>query len=51
MVRMRCTPCDVAWSGEAESDCWVCGEPGTGLRTLVRFRENEHLDLELDFDY
>ncbi|MEE9416939.1 MAG: hypothetical protein V3V01_16780 [Acidimicrobiales bacterium] len=51
LLRLRCAPCDVAWSGEQESPCWVCGEPGTGLRTLVRFGGVEQLDLELDFDY
>ena len=27
--RMSCTPCEVAWTGEKGSPCWVCGEPGT----------------------
>jgi len=39
----------VAWSGSSDSACWVCGEPGTGLRSVVRYRERELFDL--DFDY
>ncbi|MDH4169163.1 MAG: hypothetical protein OEW42_06180 [Acidimicrobiia bacterium] len=48
-VRLRCGDCDVAWSGSADSLCWVCGEPGIGLRSVVRYRERELFDL--DFDY
>ncbi len=27
-LRMSCWPCEVAWTGPVESDCWVCGGPG-----------------------
>lgn len=27
-LRMSCHRCDVAWTGEANSDCWVCASPG-----------------------
>lgn len=33
MVRLRCVPCEVAWSGPAESACWVCGDAGTPINT------------------
>jgi len=28
IVRLRCDPCAVAWSGVPASHCWVCGGPG-----------------------
>ncbi len=28
-LRMSCTSCEVAWTGTADSDCWVCEEPGS----------------------
>ena len=49
-VRLRCLPCEVAWSGSAESSCWVCGDPGTLLNTAVVVRERGGLapfDFEL----
>jgi hypothetical protein len=38
-VRLRCLPCEVAWSGVPDSTCWVCGESGTPLNTAVVVRE------------
>ncbi len=49
LVRLRCTTCDVAWSGSPESPCWVCGEPGAGLRSIVRYREREINDFEFEY--
>jgi hypothetical protein len=48
LVRLRCSPCEVAWSGTAESRCWVCGNQGEGLRTATRLYDLH--DLEFDFD-
>ncbi len=47
-VRLRCMPCEVAWSGPAESTCWVCGGEGEGLRTAVRLYEADELDFDFD---
>ena len=49
-VRLRCLPCEVAWSGTAESPCWVCGDHGTLLNSAVVVRERGGLapfDFEL----
>jgi hypothetical protein len=48
-VRLRCAPCEVAWSGPADSSCWVCGEGGTPLNTalVVRDRTVVPFDFEL----
>lgn len=27
--RMNCSGCEVAWTGSADSHCWVCDKPGT----------------------
>jgi hypothetical protein len=27
--RMTCQPCQVAWTGDHETRCWVCGGPGS----------------------
>lgn len=36
VVRLRCHACDVAWTGAADSSCWVCEEPGVAVnRPLV----------------
>jgi hypothetical protein len=48
LVRLRCTACDVAWSGAATSPCWVCGGDGTPLSTLVTARENTVTAFDLD---
>lgn len=32
-VRLRCNVCEVAWSGEPTSTCWVCD--GEGAPVLV----------------
>ncbi len=47
-VRLRCLPCEVAWSGDPHSDCWVCGEPGTPLNTAVAARERTISAFDLD---
>ena len=50
MVRLRCVPCEVAWSGSPESTCWVCGDHGTLLNAAVVVRERGGLapfDFEL----
>ncbi len=28
-LRMSCALCEVAWTGAVDSQCWVCGGPGT----------------------
>jgi len=28
-LRMSCADCEVAWTGPADSDCWVCEEAGS----------------------
>jgi rRNA maturation endonuclease Nob1 len=50
-VRLRCHRCEVAWSGTPQSECWVCGEPGTALNTAVAARDHmaSAFDLELLF--
>jgi hypothetical protein len=48
-VRLRCLPCEVAWSGFAESTCWVCGDRGTPLNTAVVVRERGGL-VPFDFE-
>ena len=50
IVRQRCIPCEVAWSGPPESSCWVCEESGTPLNSAVVVRERGGLtpfDFEL----
>jgi hypothetical protein len=37
-VRLRCSACEVAWSGPTDSDCWVCGAIGTPLNTATTGR-------------
>jgi hypothetical protein len=37
-VRLRCSACEVAWSGPAGSDCWVCGRSGAPLHTATTGR-------------
>lgn len=27
-LRMSCSACEVAWTGSADSTCWVCEGPG-----------------------
>jgi hypothetical protein len=34
-LRLRCAPCEVAWSGTVESSCWVCGGDGAPLNALL----------------
>ncbi|NNE74218.1 MAG: hypothetical protein HKN26_11180 [Acidimicrobiales bacterium] len=48
LVRLRCTECDVAWTGEAESPCWVCGDPGMGLRAVIRYTDQDLMQLDFD---
>lgn len=48
-MRLRCLPCEVAWSGFAESTCWVCGDRGTPLNTAVVVRERGGL-VPFDFE-
>ena len=50
-VRLRCLPCEVAWSGPQRSECWVCGRQGTALNTAVAARDRtvSAFDLELLF--
>jgi hypothetical protein len=38
-VRLRCLSCEVAWSGPADSECWVCSDHGTPLHAAVVVRE------------
>jgi hypothetical protein len=47
-VRLRCLPCEVAWSGPADSDCWVCGHAGTLLNTAVVVSERGLVPFDLD---
>lgn len=47
-VRLRCLRCEVAWSGQPRSDCWVCGEPGTSLNTALAARERSVSAFDLD---
>lgn len=49
LVRLRCETCDVAWTGASHSECWVCGQVGRGLRTVVRYNDRDLV--QLDFDY
>jgi rRNA maturation endonuclease Nob1 len=45
VVRMRCTGCDVAWTGEPDSGCWVCGDEGVSVnRLLVNARTPDPLE-------
>jgi hypothetical protein len=37
-VRLRCSACEVAWSGSTDSDCWVCGGIGAPLNTTTTGR-------------
>jgi hypothetical protein len=48
-VRMRCAPCEVAWSGPADSRCWVCDEAGSPLHTAIAVRDRGAL-APFDFD-
>lgn len=45
-VRYRCLACEVAWTAEHDSTCWVCGEPGMTLRSALALREDDHLHLD-----
>jgi hypothetical protein len=47
-VRLRCLPCEVAWSGDAASPCWCCGAEGTPLNTAVAARERTVSAFDLD---
>ena len=49
IVRLRCLHCDVAWTGEADSDCWVCELPGTTLNAAFVRRDRSAEALE-EFD-
>ena len=46
VVRQRCLPCEVAWSGPAGTPCWVCGEDGIGLRSVLPRTDDELLALD-----
>ncbi len=45
-VRFRCLTCEVAWTAEDDTGCWICGEPGHGLRSALALREDDHLHLD-----
>lgn len=47
-VRYRCLGCDVAWTADDETGCWVCGEPGFTLRTAFSLREDDYLHLDFE---
>lgn len=47
-VRLHCDACEVAWSGAADSPCWVCGETGETLRPILAGREGTVSELDLD---
>lgn len=49
VVRLRCLACDVAWTGESGSGCWVCGEEGTALNHLF-LRRDPTTDALEEFD-
>jgi len=47
-VRLRCEPCEVAWSGPRDSGCWVCGSEGAALHPGLAARENTVSAFDLD---
>jgi rRNA maturation endonuclease Nob1 len=47
-IRYRCVPCEVAWTAEEDSSCWVCGEQGYSLRTAFSLREDDYLHLDFE---
>jgi hypothetical protein len=47
-VRLRCDPCEVAWSGAVESSCWVCGTAGTALHPGLASRSETTSAFDLD---
>ena len=49
-VRLRCTRCEVAWTGAPRSACWVCGERGMVLSVATLAVRAGSVDLEVDFD-
>ena len=49
IVRLRCAPCEVAWTGEPHSACWVCGAPGLSLNRLL-VRHDRAVDALEEFD-
>lgn len=46
-ARLRCAACEVAWSGTAESTCWVCNGEGAPLNALLG-RSGAPLSFETD---
>jgi rRNA maturation endonuclease Nob1 len=48
-VRLRCTQCEVAWSGPAQSTCWVCGHPGLTLNNAMAARDRTVSAFDLEF--
>jgi hypothetical protein len=47
-VRLRCDPCEVAWSGPRDSSCWVCGSEGAALHPTLAGREHTVSAFDLD---
>ncbi|MGI9605981.1 MAG: hypothetical protein ACR2P0_07555 [Acidimicrobiales bacterium] len=47
-VRFRCLSCEVAWTAEVDSTCWVCDEPGLSLRAAYTLREDDYLHLDFE---